>query len=699
MREGSDCDTFGTEEDEDKAHFLGGSDSNDTDYSAVNDSLALDRRSRRKRSMQRLVAKNKTLKSSLAQAKADLAAERHSRAMIDQIYLKIKKELNSKLETEENKVAELRAELEQMTTEMEELKAKTQNTSSYRIGYDSSNYSLSSALGGGLMLHPSNLLGGQDEEDKFFCPSSIHAGKSRTNKGSSTSPSVSPPPPPPPPPTPSQHEDRVNNKDMDQDSNTSSTTFQQDKEKNLEHGAVEKEDDVEKKVTFLSEPLDIPERIPSSLPTSITECTEAGEESEDDDDDDGTDDDDEEDAPCTMMEMLIKKEQSRSMEDEAQDPPADANETFDSMAHKFLYQALHAKFTPARMILQLDDLLLKYDASPEELVLVLAQESMKWWENERVEAGGPATGGWGTSTVLMAEDGNHVSVKVAVETKFKAIYVPLLLNYVASHQEQTMLLEKMEITANSCDKWKRNHVAQMMALYKFDVLDAPAILEWWRLLKESEGMFGHSQGLRSMSSKFVAWLEDEEEDDSDDDSDDDSEEDEDEDEGSDSEDEIECDFDDDNDNDDGQGKIVGLNFLAQEELMSPRDILQSLDEDLAKAQAKKEELLEIGSDDDGMDDQASTTSSLERIEECERKRRISFCTNNVYIHQDGRVRVDHASSAKTEAQGQGQGQGQEAKKLDQHPAMSNLDERLEDEDEEEEGEGEEEENDDDDNDN
>lgn len=91
---------------------------------------------------------------------------------------------------------------------------------------------------------------------------------------------------------------------------------------------------------------------------------------------------------------------------------------------------------------------------------------------------------------------------------------------------------------------------------------------------------------------------------------------------------------------DGQGKILGLELLTP---TRPGDVLRSLDEVLAKNEAEQEELMVIGSDDENaMDDQMSTTSSLERIEECERKRRISFCTNNVYINQDGRVRVDKA---------------------------------------------------------
>ncbi|KAG0282486.1 hypothetical protein BGZ96_000429 [Linnemannia gamsii] len=641
LRESSDYDTLETEDD-DKG--IPGSDSNDTD-SVLDDAMALDRRSQRKRSMQRLIAKNKTLKSSLQQAKADLAAERHNRAMIDQIYLKIKKELNSKLEAEECKVANLRADLEQMTQEMQQFKEKS---TSYKIGYDSSAYSLSSGLGslssglGGLMLHHSNIPDCDEDEEEDDEEVFIQAEKSsRTEEDSS--PSLG-------------WQDRWHTQET--------MAAVEDRVNNANNAAMsEKDNDIERKVSFLATPIDTPARARSPL-TIAAESDNEEQQDEDEYEGDDSDDDDGEDAPCTMMELLIKKEQSQSSEDDIQDLAADANETFDSMAEKFLHQAIRAKFTAARTILQLDDLLLRYDANPEELVMVLTHELTKWWEKERVEAGGPVTGGWGTGTVLVPETGDRVAVKVAVETKFKSVYVPLLLNYVASHQEQLMLLEKLERYAKASDKSVRNHAAQLMALYKFDVLDADAILEWWRLLKEPQGVFGHGNGLRSMSSKFVAWLEDEEED-SDDDSDDSDEE-------PDSEDEHEEEFDEATDAT-GQGKIIGLDLLAREELLSPRNLFQSLDDDLAQADADKEQMMVIGSDD-GMDDQMSTSSSLERIEECERKRRISFCTNNVYIHQNGRVRVDKAPVS-----------DEQGRKMDQCPPFeAPVDEEDEEEEEEEE---------------
>ncbi|KAG0304656.1 hypothetical protein BGZ98_005228 [Dissophora globulifera] len=654
----SDCDTLETEEDDDKTVFHGSngvhSDSNDTDYSAgtlsVDDSLVLDRRSRRKRSMQRLIERNKTLKASLQQAKADLAQERQNRYIVDQIYLKIKNELKAELE----QMKELKEQAELAASSFSSSSPKDSGVASgnsYKIAYDNSNYSLSSGLAGGLMLHSSHLLHrAQDEEDEFYCPiaSSINSWTEAV-KGSTL-------PPAPPAPSTSPPPSTLGSQSDDQEPSPAIVVEQEQRRQEEEEEDLETKDVMDKKVTFLAEPLDIPALPLSPPPTSAEEECEEG--SEDDFNED--DDDDNEDAPHTMMELLMKKEQSRSSEDEVQDQPADANETFESMAHKFLHQALYCKFTPARTILQLDDLLLKYDAPLEDLLLVLAQESMTWWEDERIKAGGPATGGWGHEMVLFPETGERLKTKDVVQRRFKAIYVPLLLNYVASPQDQLMLLEKLEAVAKTNSQLMRNHASQLVALYVFDVLDAEAILEWWKLLEEPEGVFGHGGGLRSMSAKFAAWLEDDQ-DDSDDDSEDDS-------------DELDSNSDSDDDDDEVDETIIPGDLLPSltsirvhnlgiggsgggittTELLSPRDVFQSLDEDFAKVEAENQRMMVIGSDDenddghddDDDDDAVSTTSSLERIEECERKRRISFCTNNVHIHQDGRGLGDGAAAQK-----------------------------------------------------
>jgi len=125
----------------------------------------------------------------------------------------------------------------------------------------------------------------------------------------------------------------------------------------------------------------------------------------------------------------------------------------------------------------------------------------------------------------------------------------------------------------------------------------------------------------------------------------------------------------------GQGKIVGLDQLLKQDLQaSQAHSIRSLNDDLDQDEARKEELMVIGSDDDPMDDQASTTSSLERLEECERKRRISFCTNNVYIQKDGKARIHRAPTEEEDEK--------HSKRLDQCPPLVEQDDEDDDEEEE-----------------
>jgi hypothetical protein len=115
------------------------------------------------------------------------------------------------------------------------------------------------------------------------------------------------------------------------------------------------------------------------------------------------------------------------------------------------------------------------------------------------------------------------------------------------------------------------------------------------------------------------------------------------------------------------GKIIGLEQLLVHDLASPQsNVIWSLEDVLDQEAACRDELMVIGSDDDALDDQASTTSSLERLEECERKRRISFCTNNVYIQADGKTTIDRAPTEEEE-------DGKHSKRLDQCPPLAEED--------------------------
>ncbi|KAG0355247.1 hypothetical protein BG005_005836, partial [Podila minutissima] len=598
------------------------------------DTVAMDRRSKRKRTIQRLQAKNRTLKLSLAQAKADLAAERQQRAVIDQIYLKIKQDLNQKLETEEIKNANLKADLEQITQDMKELKDQTSplgigsyfssslssrsalggvgsGSSGYKIGYDSSAYCAPlsggfSSVGG--MLHSSNmaLISGQDDSEEFL---SSHAYSPSTTRSRSLSSSTS-----------SLLQTVKESEDEDED------MFTED----------------ESDAVILSN-----SRSQSSLPTLME--TDGEEETEDDDYDESSDDEaeyseddaDNEDAPRTMMEILLQRQSSHSPDDDVQDQPADANETYESMAQKCLRHAVRSRFTAAQTHLQLDELIIKYNPRPEQTMAAISHELVRWWETERISTGGPAAIGgiFGNGPVAMKETGEQVMPKVAVETRFQRFFAPLLLHYVASHTEQKTLLDilghEVQTQGQQDAKLLRNHNGQLMALYKFDVVEAEAIVEWWQSLVLPANVFGPGDNLRSLNSRFVAWLEDEE-DDSDDEEDtendsdyvdDDSDSEEDTDVASSEEDEVD---------------EVTFNAQIQQEALD-------LQKDLALVDHAEQELMDKGCEQivPGGVPVQSTQAGNESAPDPQqylqdRKRRISFCASNVYYSQKGRMRTGPA---------------------------------------------------------
>jgi hypothetical protein len=105
--------------------------------------------------------------------------------------------------------------------------------------------------------------------------------------------------------------------------------------------------------------------------------------------------------------------------------------------------------------------------------------------------------------VINKETGEQASPKVAIEKRIESFFGPLLLQFVASLSEQKMLLETLgqQAQAEPEGRWLRNHNGILVALYKYDVLDGEAVLEWWRALEEPQGVFGHGgNNLRSLVS-------------------------------------------------------------------------------------------------------------------------------------------------------------------------------------------------------
>ncbi|KAF9394552.1 hypothetical protein CPC16_010976 [Podila verticillata] len=592
------------------------------------DAVAMDRRSRRKRTIQRLQAKNRTLKLSLAQAKADLAAERQQRAVIDQIYLKIKQDLNQKLETEEIKNANLKADLEQINQDMKELKDRTSpsgigsyfssslssrpslggpgsGSSGYKIGYDSSAYCAS--LSGGISsvgIHSSNmsLINGQDDSEEFL---SSHAYSPSTSRGRSLS---------------------YSNSSLLQ---TVKESESEDEDMISEDGGDEHKDAVVSLSTSKGQ---------SSLSTLME--TDGEEESEDDDYGDSSDDEysedeaDNGDAPRTMMEILLQRQKSSSPEDDVQDQPADADETYESMAQKCLRHAIRSRFTAAQTHLQLDELVIKYNPRPEQTMSAISHELVRWWETERISTGGPATIGgiFGNGPIVMKETGEQVVPKVAVEIRFQRFFAPLLLHYVASHAEQKALLDvlghEVRTQGQQDAKLLRNHNGQLMALYKFDVVEAEAIVEWWQALELPANVFSSSDNLRSLNSRFVAWLEDEEDDSDDENTEDDSDY---------VDDEDEEDSEDDSDvasSDDDEADEATFDAQIQKEALDLQKDLTLVEQIVSAGALDQSSRAEDEDKDDVVPDPQQYLQ--------DRKRRISFCASNVYYNQKGRMRTGPA---------------------------------------------------------
>ncbi|KAF9272002.1 hypothetical protein BGZ68_002826, partial [Mortierella alpina] len=457
------------------------------------DAIPLERKSRLRRKIERLQAKNQALKSSMQQAKSDLALERQQRREVDQIYLKIRTDLNQKLEAEEFKVMNLKAEMEQMANEMKELKdrltgtrsqsslapslstpsmlGKSPSSSGYRIGYDSNAFALSSGFSniGGLMLYPQtrcnvDLIDGQDDAEEFLFSHSYSAKTARSPDSlSTTNPMLAE----------SKRIMSCSEDDEDDDDDMMNEDSSDHEEERDDTSALSKLTQRCRRPTAPPTSRRASAASATSLPTLVEEEDDGGEEMEDSNIETSHSEDESEvdDAPRTMMEIIIERERSRTPEDDLEDQPADANESFESMAQQLLSQATHSRFTVAQAHLQLEEIALKYDAQPLQVIEVIAKE----------------------------ETGERVGPRVAVEKKVETFFGPLLLQFVASLPEQLLLLEKLAMYAAEDARWMRNHNAVLVALYKHDVLETEAVLKWWQDLEEPQGVFGYGDNnLRSL---------------------------------------------------------------------------------------------------------------------------------------------------------------------------------------------------------
>ncbi|CAO3623244.1 unnamed protein product [Cunninghamella blakesleeana] len=251
---------------------------------------------------------------------------------------------------------------------------------------------------------------------------------------------------------------------------------------------------------------------------------------------------------------------------------------FEELAESYLRQALIANLTSARTNLELDDLILKYDPSPERILKTLADTFLGWICDTIHTCSITST----TTSVLLKtssssspsstfiieknENKNDPTTTAAIlavkkllvtqiQSTFKTFWKNVFEKHVHNDLDQYQFLQEIEkkfhhyyhqhqdqISHHELQSIIQNFQILLMMLYKHDILESEAITIWWHNddNKNDSGndLFGNQ--LRDTTKKFVEWVDEADEEESDDEDDDDDNEEED-------DDDIEEDDDDDDD--------------------------------------------------------------------------------------------------------------------------------------------------------
>lgn len=187
-------------------------------------------------------------------------------------------------------------------------------------------------------------------------------------------------------------------------------------------------------------------------------------------------------------------------DDEDDEQTISDDEQFEQLARSYLRQAMVSKLTSARANLELDDLMLKYDPSPSTLLRTLADAFIVWINDVIAAAPGSLT----TSEII----------KSKVQEGFLQFWKAILAQHVQDDQDQYQFLNEAERTLNrhgvkSASALINNFHWLLVMLYRFDIVDGDAISSWWHNSKT--GTEPVAVSLRTVTRKFVEWMDSEEE--------------------------------------------------------------------------------------------------------------------------------------------------------------------------------------------
>ncbi|KAI8890034.1 hypothetical protein K501DRAFT_282040 [Backusella circina FSU 941] len=177
--------------------------------------------------------------------------------------------------------------------------------------------------------------------------------------------------------------------------------------------------------------------------------------------------------------------------DDDDEEDQDELEPFTSFIPSYFHQAILSKLTSARVRLELDDYILKYDASQRDLSGVLASALLDWIQSK-------ITTDKKVSKVFMT----------TIQSGIAGFWQEILSYFAHDAQAQYHLLKDIEQrSAMIADHF--HHL--LLMLYKHHIVDDEATLLWWRDPCDND----MSRKMRDTTLKFVNWIQDSEDEDED----------------------------------------------------------------------------------------------------------------------------------------------------------------------------------------
>lgn len=205
-----------------------------------------------------------------------------------------------------------------------------------------------------------------------------------------------------------------------------------------------------------------------------------------------------------------------TVEEENEEEEEEPQQSFEEVAISYIHQAILSKLSSARVRLELDDLIIKYDPTPEAISAALASAFLHW-----------------VSSSLSLMDKSQTAAKVfatKIQSGITDFWEAILQYYAAEEECQLQLLKQIELILTDADKLKFSGIIishfdrLILMLYKYHVVDDDAVIAWWK----DPASDTVSQQIRSVTTRFVEWVQEDDEeseqgdgeDDSDDDNDD-----------------------------------------------------------------------------------------------------------------------------------------------------------------------------------